>query len=240
MNFDFLKLAEMLEKAFGRRFGPIVWRLIVVVAVLGFFGTALVGGVHGYKVLRADLATGLAINPLVPSPTEQPRDQTAAIAARPLPPAEADRKIKAIDQLLDVIGPAMEPTIAEGFRLKSGAWNAFADPKNSPNYDKDLDNYVTVTKANEEKLASLRDQRSEYPDLAASLSDIYRLYGAAANFRQGYQLLATYLSKNIDNNHFEFLLKPYAEPFNTAILGFRDWRNNAHASMVRLRQATAQ
>jgi len=45
---------DMLERAFGPIWGPRLFRLLAVVAIVILLGSAVFGGLHGFATLRAD------------------------------------------------------------------------------------------------------------------------------------------------------------------------------------------
>jgi hypothetical protein len=80
MDWDKFPLGpEMLEKALGPRLGALTFRILVVVAVLGFVGAAVFGGLHGVAMLRSDYAVNSA--PVVPASVAAP--PTVPVATNP-------------------------------------------------------------------------------------------------------------------------------------------------------------
>jgi hypothetical protein len=185
----------------------------------------------GGMIFQAWLAASSEKNRQQSPPPEQQSHQTPPDSlpppSRPLSPAEADRKVKTIDQFLDLLGDEMQPLISRGSRLQTGAWNAFADPKNNPNYAADLFAYIELAKSTDEKLRVLIAKHLEYPDLAAAVDSFYPIGAAASNFQMAYGLLATYLSKNADTSVFYRLMAPFSDPFARDIVKFREWRDGA-------------
>jgi hypothetical protein len=58
MDWDKFPLGpEMLEKALGPKLGALTFRVLVVVAVLAFFGAAGFGALHGVATIRKDFGT---------------------------------------------------------------------------------------------------------------------------------------------------------------------------------------
>jgi hypothetical protein len=251
MHFDFLKAAEMLEKAFGPRLGPTDWRLMVIVFVLGFFGGAAVGAVHGYKLIVVDLRGSETTNgPQTKPPSSQPKPPEAppptssspppsspfqAPFPHHLPPGEADRKLGVINSAADIFGPGMQTIVEDGPSLVSGAWNAFKDPKNHPTYAKDLRAYVERVRSIVSKADELRNQHPEYSDISSAIDDHYPLEASADNFRQAYELMTVYLSPSIEGQHFSILINPFSSPFERHIRKFSEWRRGVQNKLIQIR-----
>lgn len=158
--------------------------------------------------------------------------------SRPLSAYEADLKVKVIDKVLEILSNDMEPIVAKGVQLKSGAWNAFKDPKNHPTYGSDLLAYRDSFKQSVEKLDALRSQNPQYRDIvvASQQTCYHSCLRGIENFLITYQHLSTYLKEDVSNEVFSGLMKLDVEAFDKAIQDFTEWRNRARQRVLELRR----
>jgi hypothetical protein len=163
----------------------------------------------------------------------------AEVAARPpLSAYEAELKLRLIDQMLRIVSDTMEPIIANGPGLQTGAWNAFKDPTNHPNYRANLLTYMNAIRDNAKTLDDLRDRNPQYQDIVVATQQMYynSVYPAVEDFVSTYGRLSQYLKNDVSNDSFEYLMKSPRDKFGTAIQQFTQWRNTVRGQLIELRR----
>jgi hypothetical protein len=176
--------------------------------------------------------------------SQNPPKEATVPAAPPAPPPrpltayEAEKKLRAIDQALDILSNDMQPSISDGPRLNNG-WNALKDRKNYPNYSEELTAYTDRFKQNATKLDDLRARIPEYQDIVMVTTQTYynSAWPAIQDYRATWQrMLYLDVENKMDQGSLDVFMKGPSNAFEKAIRDFTEWRNRTRGRLVELRR----
>jgi hypothetical protein len=183
-----------------------------------------------------------------PIPSAQPSGPPAEVTASeppPPPPApralstyEADLKVKAIDNVLEILTMDMEPIIAIWPRLTNW-FNAIKDPTYNPNFRQELMAFRESFKGAALKLDNLRDRLPQYQDvIVAAQQTRYNEFIAAIERYMGvFMHIQDSVKPNAPDEALRTFLDKPAMEFDRAMTGFIGWRNAARSQVIELRRA---